>query len=530
MTKLADFIYTLSFYILKYIGVLFASLLFISALLFSSADTDITTLHTSITPDNLLSGIGSLLFLLFGILLIKLPCRKAPAKTVHISLAITLGAYAIIGTLLILFVKSGPHTDSFFVYKIAGNCAMNNFEDIHLTSYLSVYPHQIGLVFFYEPLLRLWNVCNTKIEGYLFLQFVNLLLTLVLIYFLYKIVYKLFKNEYTTVCSLLMLLFCLPLYFYILRVYGDIPSLALFVVGLWAFIEIISSKKKKNFPLCLLSILCFILSVATRKNIIIALIALMIVTLLIVIYKKRYALLLLFGSYLFIAVFTLPAIQTLYETRADSQLDVGTPAIAYITMGMQKAPHANGWYNGFNYNVYVESGHNMQFINNYSKKLINERLTYFKENPKEAYAFYFEKCISQWCDSTYASMELTAYTASERHPIIQNFYAKNGGMVYIFICNIFQTLLFFGTLVFCISNCVGQTKKDVIPYIGILIAFGGFLFHILWEANTRAIFPYTIVLLPVAASGLTTLIQKLSFSNMKCILHKFYKKIIHNLF
>ena len=522
MTKSANTIYSFSFHILKFIGVIFSLLLFVCGLLFSSSDADITTIQTFVTADNIFSGIAGILFFLGLLLLLYIPCKKYLVQTVRILLAVTLSIYAVIGTLLIVFAKSAPHTDSLFVYEIAKNCAKNDFTDINPDSYLSVYPHQIGLVFFYEPLLRLWNLLGIHTEAYIFLQFVNLLLVLTLIYFLYKLTDKLFQNSITTAYSLVLIIGCLPLYLYILRVYGDVPSLTFFIVGMWAFTEIISQKPAKTHKnlfhrgfLYILNIACFILSIATRKNIVIALIALMIITFLIALSQKRWSLLFLLGGYLIISIFTLPAIEAFYETRAENCLDEGTPPIAYITMGMQTAPRANGWYNAFNYNVYVESGHNMEFINIYSEKLIEERLAYFKENPKEAFNFYFEKCASQWCDGTYASRELTAYTLFKRPAFFDAFYGQDGGTIFIFVCNGFQTLLYFGVLVFCIKNSICTGDKNIFPYIGILIAFGGFLFHILWEANSRAIFPYTLLLLPIAGAGIATLLSKVSFSVKK---------------
>ncbi len=522
MINPTNIIYSLSFYILKFIGVIFSVLLFLGALLFSSTDTDITTLKTFVTADNVLSGIGSIFVFLGIMLLLYISCKKNSTLTVRILLAVTLSIYAIADTLLIVFAKSAPNSDSQLVYQIAQNCAKNNFTDINIDSYLSIYPHQIGLIFFYEPLLRLWNLLGINMEAYVFLQFINLLLVLVLIYFLYKLTDNLFQNAFVTVCCLIMTLGCLPLYFYVLRVYGDIPSLTFFVVGLWAFIKLLSpgtnscepshKAHRRSIPrffLYLLNILCFILSVATRKNIIICLIALIIITFLIILHKKRWSLLLLICSYILISLFTLPGIQFFYETRAESSLDAGTPPIAYIAMGMQNAPKASGWYNGFNYNVYVESGHNTEFINLYSKKQIDERLAYFKENPREAFNFYFEKYASQWSDGSYASRELTAHTRSERPMFFTNFYSKDGGRIFIFFCNKLQLLLYFGVMLFCLSNYIGKKECNLLPYTVILIALGGFLFHFLWEANARAIFPYTLLLLPVSGAGIATLMNKL---------------------
>lgn len=509
MIKLTKFIYNSSFTILKFISLIFALFLLMGALLFTSSDPDIRTLKTYVTADNIFVGFISILAVLCLTILLYYLTKKHPVKTVRTLLIGTLLTYAIAGTCLILFVKSMPNSDSKFIYDIVQNFANGDFSDINADSYLSVYPHQIGLVFFYEPLLRIFNSTSLSMEPYVFFQFFNLLLVLTLIYFLYKLTDRLFHNTFITACFLCLILGCLPLYFYILRIYGEIPSLSFFVVGLWAFVEILSKKPQKTlrnmlsvFCLSCLSILCFIISVATRKNIIINLIAIMMIAFLVMIYHKRWSLLPLCLCYLLIAILTLPVIQTSYETRAENHLDAGTPAIAYIAMGMQNAPKACGWYNAFNYNIYVETGHDMDFIDMYSKKIIKDRLTYFNENPSSCYDFYFEKYSTQWCDGTYAVRELTSYTTCERSDYWNTFYSKDSGKTFLFLCNSFQTILYLGVLLFALKNFLEKKEKTILPYLLILIAFGGFLFHFLWEANARAIFSYTVLLLPVSAAGI----------------------------
>lgn len=518
MKKTENLVYSLAFYILKFISVVFSAFLFIGALLFSSSDTDITTLKTFVTPDNIFPCIIGIAVFLSIILFFRIPYKNNPILTIRLLLIVTLSVYAIVGTLLIIFTKSAPFTDPQFVYEIVQNCAQNNFTDIDKNSYLSVYPHQIGLVFFYEPLLRLWNLLGINADAYVFFQFINLLLTLVLIYFLYKLTDKFFSDSFVCACFLLLSIGFLPLYFYILRVYGDLPSLTFFVMGLWAFTEIISPKsvplrtsgsirkqRISKFFLYLFNIVCFILCVATRKNSIIGLIALIIITFCVILHQKRWTLFLLICSYLLIAFFTLPAIQTFYETRAENKLDDGTPPIAYIAMGMQNAPKACGWYNGFNYSVYVEPGYDLEFANFCSKIRINERLDYFKANPGNAFDFYFEKYASQWCDGSYASRELTAYTTLKRPAFVDSFYGKNGGKLFLFFCNIYQSLLYFGVLLFSLRSYFDKKEKNLLPYTVILMAFGGFLFHFLWEANARAIFTYSLLLLPVSGAGIATI-------------------------
>lgn len=519
MTKFASFFHNLSLHTLKYIGLLFSGWLFICGLLFTSTDTDITTLPTTITSDNLVLGIGMLVFFLGIIFLLKFPCMKYPKATIRTLLALTLTFYSVAGVLLILYAKSVPHTDSYQVYNIALACAKNDLSGINPTEYLSVYPHQAGLVLYYEVLIRLFSLLGIQTNAYMWIQGVNLVLTLVMIYFMYKIVQKLFQNTYTTACFFVLMLFCFPLLFFILRVYGDIPSIAFFIVGLWAFMEILSfssfkatEKKSRYVLLMALSILCFIFSVATRKNIIVCIIALMIIALLTAFYQKRLSLIVLFLCYLAVSICTLPIITHTYELRADNELDAGTPPLAFIAMGMQEAPRANGWYNAFNYNVYVESNHDLEFTTMYSKKLIKEKATYFMEHPQEAWDFYFEKFTSQWCDGTYASRELTAITDLERNSFFENFYGKEGGKDYIFFCNQYQNLVYMGTFIFCIWSCLKKNKTSVnlVLFAGVLMAFGGFLFHLLWEANVRAILPYMLLLIPSAAFGLSKFLTMVS--------------------
>ena len=269
MKKIVEFVYTFSFQTLKYISILFSFILFLGAFLYSSADTDITTLKTFIVKDNIFVSTLCILIFLGLMMLIKHICEKHLDKTKRVLLFITLGFYALLGTFLILYVKSTPHTDSHFIYTIAKNFAQNNFSDISLDSYLSIYPHQIGLAFFYEPLIRLWNLIKIPVDAYIFLQFVNLVLVLIFIIFLYKLVNMWFENSYVTCCCLILTLCCFPLYFYILRIYGDVVSITFLMIGLWAFTKLLTSTRtshKAKVGLYLLNITCFILSVATRKT------------------------------------------------------------------------------------------------------------------------------------------------------------------------------------------------------------------------------------------------------------------------
>ena len=49
-----------------------------------------------------------------------------------------------------------------------------------------------------------------------------------------------------------------------------------------------------------------------------------------------------------------------------------------------------------------------------------------------------------------------------------------------------------------------QNSLQGLPlYLGLIGVTGGFLFHIIWEANSRYIFLYSLLLMPYCAMGLS---------------------------
>jgi hypothetical protein len=182
-------------------------------------------------------------------------------------------------------------------------------------------------------------------------------------------------------------------------------------------------------------------------------------------------------------------------------------------MGMQESSRANGWYNGFNFDTYQNSGMDEEAANAESLDAIRERLAYFKEHPGYAAGFYLGKELSQWADPTYASRQATLATYGGRTAALDSLYEGSGSKIFIEYCNLYQNLLYLGTLVFCIVSLRRgkRQKAAALPmYLGLIGVVGGFLFHTVWEANARYIFPYSLLLIPYAAAGLNLLCSAIS--------------------
>ncbi len=306
------------------------------------------------------------------------------------------------------------------------------------------------------------------------------------------------------------------------------------------------------------SILFLTLSVMLRKNSLIPVIAVLLVLLFEALRpgrngKMRLGLLIMAVCLAVTSVGILPLVQKCYEKKAGNTLSSGVTAMSYLAMGMQEASRGCGWYNGFNIDTYDTAGMDTAIANEISRLAIDERLTYFREHPGYTAAFYLHKHLSQWADGTYASRQATLATYGGRSAFFKEVYEGSLSGGYIEWCNAWQNVLYLGVLVFCIDSLKKRRKSKVVGhmadqtaghtagctadhmadqldadqlgtdrhgadrhgadqlgadrlyiYVGLIAVLGGFLFHTFWEANSRYIFSYSLLLMPYCGAGVYT--------------------------
>ena len=316
------------------------------------------------------------------------------------------------------------------------------------------------------------------------------------------------------------------------------------------------------------SILFLTLSVMLRKNSLIPIIAVLLVLLFEALRpgrngKMRLGLLIMAVCLAVTSVGILPLVQKCYEKKAGNTLSSGVTAMSYLAMGMQEASRGCGWYNGFNIDTYDTAGMDTAIANEISRLAIDERLTYFREHPGYTADFYLHKHLSQWADGTYASRQATLATYGGRSAFFKEVYEGSLSGGYIEWCNAWQNVLYLGVLVFCIDSLKKRRKSKVVGhmadqtagytagctadhmadqldadqlgadqldadqlgadrhgadqhgadrlgadrlyiYVGLIAVLGGLLFHTFWEANSRYIFSYSLLLMPYCGAGVYT--------------------------
>lgn len=488
---------------MKIAGVIFTTLIFVSAFLLTAYNYDMNGHKFDIKWDNLMWSLISIAVIFSLWFLMYLWIGKNPKRRLKWFLTFVMLWYLFLCEYMAFFGRSMPNSDSWAVYAMAKSMANGDLSIIHPTgSYMSYYPQQIGICTFLSLPIRLINMFSPSIEAFHFLLAGYGIMEVLTVFFMYKTVANLFNDDRVCFIFLYLSLFNFPYIMYSSYLYGEIPALLFLSMGS-AFLSAIFAGRCRLWVNVPISVLSFALAVFVRKNSLIFIVGILIV-LAFEFVKDRRMIILLTAVLIGISAFSvLPITIKYYENKAGNSLTKGVTALSYVAMGMQESKYDNnaGWYNGFNFDTFETSGCNVEKANEISEKAIKERIAVFKGNPAYAFSFYREKFITQWVDGTYFSRESTHNYYGNRSDFLMKLYYGEYSEKYIFVCNIFQSVVFLGAFIWSVLS-FGRKRGGKLwqsfLFVGI---FGGFLFHMIWEANSRYILTYATFLIIYSAAG-----------------------------
>ncbi len=365
--------------------------------------------------------------------------------------------------------------------------------------YLFIHPHQLGLTALIELIFACFGNGNFQAFEYL-----NCLGAVLCVYSGYGITRLLAKDKRGIVYYLLLAACCFPLFFYVTFVYGEIPSLAYSLLAVWMFLEYQKGEKKWCLAACCIActLACLI-----RNNSLILLIAFVGIWAITGLGKRQWKAFAAAG--LLVAVFLLSrfGLRSFYEERSGVSLNEGAPMVLYVAMGMQKGEGAPGWSNGYILHAYWgASEFDGERASAMALEDIRASLSGFRAAPLYAAEFYREKFTSQWNDPTYECFAMTHINGWERCGIVNSMYVGKLHTVMTWFMNQYQSLIFMGVFLWMIFRY--WRKKPLEEQVLLITIFGGFLFHMLWEAKGRYILPYFVMMLPMAAVGLAELTER----------------------
>ena len=202
-----------------------------------------------------------------------------------------------------------------------------------------------------------------------------------------------------------------------------------------------------------------------------------------------------------------------YEHRSGIPIESGMPKSLWVAMGMQEGERAEGWYNGFNFDTYVNSDCDPVVSDAMAREAITESLQHFQKDPAYAARFYLKKTLSQWNEPTYEALWVNQFHSGDFSTIVQSIYEGKLYRVLSEYMNLFQLLVFAAVFAGLLIGRKGEKRWQLTELFLPMVILGGFFFHTIWEAKSQYIFPYFVCMLPGAAAGLSGVLGKWSPEN-----------------
>lgn len=408
----------------------------------------------------------------------------------------------IVCLLSILLFRAVAKCDSEFLSKAAIQLMQGNYFAFQTGEYLYMYPFQLGYTAFMELIYRLFGI-----ENYIVFQLINMCCIIGMIGTLENITWELFESEAVCKIEMYLSMGLFPLFLLSTFIYGDIVG---WCFGMHAVFHVICYLKRENRWDMIKASIWLTFGVLMKSNMNILVVAAVIMLLLYAIMKKKRCFLLWTLEIVVVSQLATLVVNETYSVRMGKNIPEGIPKIAWVAMGVQEAYEdgsAAGWYNGYNWTVYAENAYDSEKTGRACKENLKQSIGRFWESPGTAMRFFYDKFSSQWNEPTFMALLTNEWYSRNEEPqsaiAIFFLYGRGKDILYEFM-KAYHFLIFLLVTVGVIA-IIRKWKPEQAYFI--LNIFGGMLFHMIWEAKTRYVLGYFVLMVPVAAYGFWKLIR-----------------------
>ena len=399
----------------------------------------------------------------------------------------------------VLAVGLLPRADSALVIEAAKRFAAGDFSPLE-GEYFSRVSYQLGICLPLEGLARLLPGLDLN----LLMQALNCAISAALMALLCGLAGGLSGDARTSGAAALLYMAFVPMLLFNMFVYGVLPMLLLCVLAMRCFARCARTGERRFGVLYALLIGA---AAALKPNAMIVMLALLICAAVHALQRKD-GFLLLCAALSAVLCFALPAgVIRLYELRAGVTLAPDTGMLLRLAMGMQDSMIAAGWYNGV-IEEYWPLSVTPEMEKAAALEMLAARLREFAADPAGAWAFFKEKCLTQWAEPSYDILWYGAVCGkSGRFNGLAHAIFRDGSPVRALLAgymNIFQQAAYVLAL---IGTCgmIREKRTEAVQLMLPVTVLGGFLYHMLFEAKSQYIYPYMLLLLPLAAAGMDLL-------------------------
>ncbi|MCR5722468.1 MAG: hypothetical protein K6G72_09015, partial [Lachnospiraceae bacterium] len=341
---------------------------------------------------NALFAVGAMFFYILFYIKEKKLSHKTKAVIEYVSLTTVVVAVTAASMWWITCEAHMPQSDQLYLFVGASHFADGDFG-ITSGSYFALYPHQLGLAFFLQWILKVVGPFN-----YLPLQYINVALALGVVVMGF-VVLKIFRSRTSTiVLYCVFMILCIPLITYTQWVYGEIPSL-FFMLAL--FIATLKYDENGKTVYAILMVLSATVACLVRKNTYVFLAAFLVVTVIKWLTSRQYKKIVLAVVVFLAPILAYRGLYAYYEHASGYEFVEMIPTSSWIEIGLEDKPELGpGWYR----DVISEFKEYDMCTDEYaevSRKKISERVHEMISDPGYAVAFYKRKALSQWNEPLY---------------------------------------------------------------------------------------------------------------------------------
>lgn len=373
--------------------------------------------------------------------------------------------------------------------------------------YYKNYSYQLGYILLNEIFIRIASVF-TNIENLVFLEAGNILFLAASYIAILLINNIIFRNDLINRITVFVMAFAIQPLIFSSFLYGIMPGLTF---ALYAVYFEIAYLKKEKIKFGILSCIFIAVAVMTKPNYIIFLIAMMIIA-----FTKSFKFkkdphrkinIYMCKCFIYIIVTTILGLsansiaKNIYEYRSGVEFGDSVPYTCYISMGMNEAWNAPGWYN-YDYTLvpFSDANGNADIASKHAVENIKERLEFFSDNPKYFQDFFFKKAASQWNETSYECLNLNksmgCYTQRGK---LAEWSLGEGEQGLLDYMDYYSQFIYISVFI----GILAALRKKNSDHITLpLIFLGGFLYHIISEAKSQYCMPYFICMIGFAPYGI----------------------------
>jgi len=451
--------------------------------------------------------VGLNLLLMAGVVILaRLFLRLDKYIPLKLCTGMFLGILFAMGILWVFLIDAMPRADAAACYNTAVQLASDQFP--LETTYYHRHPYQVGYTLYSELFVRLLG--DHAIKG---IGFTNALLLPLAYAAILAMLWKCKQNKRMQLCTIALLTLLIQPVFYVSFRYGLIPGLSFSLWGAYTAFCWIRQRRWWQLPLC--GVLCAA-AILLKPNSWIVTMAIFLALLLYCIGARRYRLVPITLVVLLLPILAVNGTQKIFEARTGTSLGKGTPQSAWLAMGLQEGSRAAGWYNQYAGLLLQQFDYNIDAARQQSLQDIRERLAVFAADPAYALTFFHNKMVSQWGETTFESIWVNETMRFYHDPpaIVQSILTGQANMIverYMDGYTIVLFLAFAGGLILFVFQKDPKWRywAEYFPFITLAIAvFGGWLFHMIFEAKSQYLIVYLPMMVPFAALALSWSKQK----------------------